>query len=289
VKSPPIQASAHLPDNEARRQFLVALRAAGLEPVKDLALADGVLERFRVTGDKPGSSNGWCVLYGGAMPAGGFGSWRSGASHWWRAEARANISPAERAVQRRRLQEVRLARDAEQARVREIAVDKAARLWKLARPANDDHPYASRKRIRPYGARQLRDMLVVPARDVNGTLQSLQFIGADGAKRFLTGGRIAGCYCSIGRPEGQLLLGEGFATCCTLFEATGQAVAVCFHAGNLEPVALALRRKFPRMRLVVCADNDQATPGNPGLTCATAAAAAVGGFLAVPRFEDVGS
>ena len=64
-------------------------------------------------------------------------------------------------------------------------------------------------------------------------------------------------------------------------------MAVCFHAGNLEPVARALRAKFPRMRLVVCADNDQATPGNPGVTQALAAARAVGGYLAVPDFGAI--
>jgi putative DNA primase/helicase len=31
-----------------------------------------------------------------------------------------------------------------------------------------------------------------------GKVCSLQFIGADGEKRFLTGGRVAGCYFSIG-------------------------------------------------------------------------------------------
>lgn len=114
----------------------------------------------------------------------------------------------------------------------------------------------------------------------------MQFIGEDGAKRFLSGGRIAGCYCPIGRPQDSLLICEGYATGATLYAATGRAVAVCFSAGNLQPVARALRMKFPRLRLIVCADNDL-TPGNPGLTHATQAARAVGGFVAVPRFEGV--
>lgn len=283
----PLQASALPSGNAARWEFLAAMRDAGLEPVKDLALVDGVLERFWAAGDKPGSRNAWCVFHGGAMPAGAFGSWRTGGSHWWRAEAPAAATAAQHAVHRRQMLELRRARDTEQLRAREAAAEKAARLWRLARPATPDHAYALRKRIRPYGVRQLRDMLVVPVRDVNGALQSLQFIGADGTKRFLTGGRVAGCYCGIGKPEGRLLLGEGLATCCTLFEATGCAVAVCFHAGNLEPVARALRQKFPRMRLVLCADNDSATPGNPGVTQALAAARAVGGYLAVPKFEGM--
>jgi len=45
--------------------------------------------------------------------------------------------------------------------------------------------------------------------------------------------------------------------------------------------------KFPELRLVICADDDRETPGNPGVTHATAAARAVGGFLAVPKFPEV--
>lgn len=269
----------------ARDEFTAALCAAGLEPVKSLALADGVLERYRSAGDKPGARNAWCVYFDGDHPAGAFGSWRTGASLTWQLDAPQTLTPEQRAEQRRRLRAIKAAREAELQRVQAEVRAKAQRLWAVARPAPHSHPYAQRKRIRPFGVRLLGDHLVVPVRDVHGVLHSLQFIDADGAKRFLTGGRVAGCYFAIGRPARELLLAEGLATGCTLFEATGSAVAVCFHAGNLEPVARALRGKFPRLRLVVCADDDRATPGNPGLTQARAAAKAVRGFLAVPSFD----
>jgi putative DNA primase/helicase len=59
---------------------------------------------------------------------------------------------------------------------------------------------------------------------------------------------------------------------------------MAFNAGNLLPVARALRGDFPDLRLIVCADDDAKTPGNPGLTKAREAAQAVGGLLAVPDF-----
>jgi len=65
-------------------------------------------------------------------------------------------------------------------------------------------------------------------------------------------------------------------------------VAVAFNAGNLKPVALALRGKFPDAKIILCADNDRFTPGNPGVTKARKAALAVGGRLLVPRFDDIG-
>lgn len=266
--------------------MLDALRAAGLAPAKDLDLRpDGRLVRFRVEGDKPGSRNGWAVLYDGPVQAGAFGSWRTGESHTWHARDLRQASPAERRAAQERLRAAQVVRAQEQERVHEQARQKAARLWATAHPANSSHPYLQRKGVPAYGVRQLRNMLVVPARDAEGVLHTLQFISPDGTKRFLTGGRIRGCYFAIGRPERELMLAEGLATASTIRQATGAAVAVCFNCGNLEVVAVALRAKFPRLRLVICADNDTGTPGNPGLTHARRAARAVGGFLAIPHFE----
>ena len=78
-------------------------------------------------------------------------------------------------------------------------------------------------------------------------LHSLQFISREGDKRFLIGGRVSGCYFPIGKPDGALCIAEGYATGASIHEATGTAVAVAFNAGNLLPVASALRAKFPRL------------------------------------------
>ena len=61
-------------------------------------------------------------------------------------------------------------------------------------------------------------------------------------------------------------MAEGFATAATVHEATGSAVAVAFNANNLKPVAIALRAKFPSLEMVICADDDHLTEGNPGIT-----------------------
>jgi putative DNA primase/helicase len=261
-----------------------AIRAAGLAPAKDLDLPEGKLVRYRVAGDKGGSRNGWAVCYG---DAGSFGSWKTGETHTWHAQTSKPQTPAERAALQQQIKAMQQARAEEQATVHESARKRAARLWALAKPANNAHPYLQRKRVPAYGIRQLRQMLVIPARDTIGVLHTLQFISEDGSKRFLTGGRIAGCYFSIGRPFDQLLITEGLATASTLYQATGIATAVCFSCGNLGPVARALRVKYPRLRLTLCADNDFKTPGNPGVTHARAAAVAVDGFLAVPQFAEV--
>lgn len=270
------------------KALIDAMCAAGLQPAKDLKLdADGVLVRYRVEGDKPGSRNGWAVLYGGEPMGGAFGSWKTGATHTWREPLDKPPTPQQKRIALQQQEAAQQARAAEQRSMQAHAAARAAQLWQRARPATDTHPYLVRKGVRAIGVRRLRDMLVIPARDTAGQLSTLQFIRPDGAKRFLTGGAIAGRYFSMGRPDACLLIAEGYATAATIFEATGQAVAVCFNCGNLAPVAQALRAKFPTLRLVICADNDAGTPGNPGLTQAHAAARAVGADVVAPDFARV--
>lgn len=270
----------------AVREFSNALAAAGLAMVKAEIVADGRLHRYRVEGDKAGSENGWYVLHLDAQPFGVFGSWKTRQSETWTAGDRNQMSEADRRALHERMVAARAARDAEQAKIHSAARERAAKLWARAAPAGNDHPYLERKGVRAYGIRQLRGQIVIPLRDVDGELHSLQFIGSDGKKTLLTGGRKRSCYHAIGRPERALCICEGYATGATIHEATGHATAVAFDAGNLEPVAMALRGKFPRLALVICADNDTSTPGNPGLTAATAAALAVGAAVAVPTFPE---
>ena len=265
--------------------FLQAMSDAGAAMLKPYLVGDGALHRYRVDGDKAGSLNGWYVLHLDAEPFGAFGSWKTGQSCSWSAERPETMTPVERAAQAARMVEARRARDAEQAKVQADAAARAEALWTKSHPATNQHPYLARKRVQAYGIRVLGPSLVIPLRDVAGELHSLQFIGADGRKTFLTGGRKRGCYYAIGRPVDALCIAEGYATAATIHEATGQATACAFDAGNLEPVARALRGKFPRSRITVCADNDAGTQGNLGVRYAEAAARAVRGFLAVPSFE----
>ncbi|MEW8053067.1 MAG: DUF3987 domain-containing protein, partial [Candidatus Thiodiazotropha sp.] len=146
--------------------------------------------------------------------------------------------------------------------------------------------YLLKKGVGAYGLKSDGFNLLVPMRDENGTLHSIQTIDPDGAKKFLPGGRVKGCYYPIGKPNGVLCIAEGFATAASIHKATGHAVAVAFNSGNLKPVAQALRKKLPDVELILCADDDVRTEGNPGVSSATEAAQLVGGTVAVPDFGD---
>lgn len=260
--------------------FKTALNKSGLS-TKDKIIPNGKLHRFHVDGDNAGSKNGWYVLFSEGVPAGSFGSWKTGDKGTWCAKADNELTPAQRKENRWRIIEAQKAREAEEHARQNTAIDKALAIWKASPPALDAHPYLVKKGIRSHGLRLHKTSIVIPMRDSAGKLHSLQFIDAEGNKRFLSGGRKKGCYFAIGVPTESLCIAEGYATAASIYESTGLSVAVAFDAGNLGPVALALRTKFPEIEITLCADNDMATHGNPGLSKAREAAAAVGGLLAV--------
>lgn len=263
--------------------FAQAIEAAGLVP-PDAIHADGQLHRFSATG-KRSDSAGWYVLHDDGLPAGVFGCWRTGMTETWCSKAESTLTQAERDTMRLRVQGAKRQRDVTlQQRYRETQVTAAAR-WEAATAAAQ-HPYLIAKGIQSCGLRAEGSMLLVPMRDTSGTLHSLQTITAAGEKRFMAGGRVHGCYHSVGRPDGAIVVCEGMATAHSIHAATGLAVAAAFSASNLAPVAQALRRKFPVLPIIMAADDDHATEGNPGLTSAHAAALAVGGLVSIPSFPS---
>jgi putative DNA primase/helicase len=267
--------------NAALSQFRDAIRSAGLTP-PEVIEADGKLRRFASNG-KRSDDAGWYLLHGDGIPAGSFGDWRTGFSQTWRADVGRKLTQAEEGDHLAKVEAMRRQRDAEEKARHAEAMKKAAAIWQEAQPAPDNHPYLVRKHIEANGARLHNGVLLIPMRD-GVELHSLQFITPEGDKRFLTGGRVQGCYFAIGKPDKVLCIAEGFATGASIFEAAGYPVAVAFNAGNLEQVARALRAKLPDLRLILCADDDYRTKGNPGIAKATEAARSVGGLVAAPDF-----
>lgn len=158
------------------------------------------------------------------------------------------------------------------------AATRAKRLWTAAHPAPEDHPYLVAKRAKPLALRMdAGRRLIVPLQDVDGNLQSLEFIASDGAKRYLAGGAKKGHFAVVGAEPGPLedcrgpvLICEGWATGASLHIATGHTVIAAMDAGNLLPVAQALHARFPDADYIVVADNDVKPDRdtNPGLVAA---------------------
>ena len=275
--------------HEFAGQFRQAISDAGL-CAPETVEADGVLHRFSSNG-KRNDTAGWYVLFSDPVPAGVFGCWRLGINQTWKADVSRKFTQEEKSVFRKRMEEARSKAEAERVARQGEARKTAGWIWKRTAEASPEHPYLKSRGISGHGIRQRGDRLIIPVLE-DDVFHSLQIISPDGTKRFLPGGRISGCYFSIGHAEGDLPLciAEGFATGASIHEATAYPVFIAFNAGNLLSVAGKIRERFPNRKIILCADDDYRNCDrngklfNTGITSATEAAGSIGGYLCVPDF-----
>ncbi|SMP42430.1 putative DNA primase/helicase [Desulfonatronum zhilinae] len=270
---------AEMSDHTRIQEFQSHIEAAGLRPGH--VLADGTIHRCPVE-NKPGAKDGAYILHLDAPCSGYFCNHRTGESGTWTASNTEGMSQADRDRIRQRIDAARAEAQRQREADQQAAAERARTRYDRARPASPDHPYLIKKGIKPLpGLRQSGNLLIVPIMDEAGKIVSLQYISPDGQKRFLKGGKTGGGLFAI-KGSGTLAVGEGLATNATIHEAKGWTVLVAFNAGNLRRVAEIARKRYPDRRIIICADNDTETQGNPGLNAAQDAARAVSGLLAVP-------
>jgi putative DNA primase/helicase len=246
-------------------------------------ITPGKLQRFDHPDGKRGNLRCWCVLHLDGRPAGAAGDWRDGSKITWTADG-APLSTEDRKRMQAAAQAARALREKAQAERQAKAAKQARERWEAAAPATVAHGYLAAKQIPAVGARELAGALLVPLQDTAGTLHNLQTIGADGTKRFLPGGRVRGLFCLLGTidTDRPLYVCEGYATGASIGHALRVPVACAMSANNLLPVAEALRQQYPALPMVLAADNDWRTPGNPGMRYAAEAARRVGAALTWP-------
>jgi phage/plasmid primase-like uncharacterized protein len=185
-----------------------------------------------------------------------------------------------------RIQQEYLKAEAEKCEAQEQVAQLAEAEWRAAPPADPNHAYLTQKAIQPHNLRQRDGNLLLPLFDADNRIWNLQTISPTGEKRFLPGSRKKGLYCPILGERPGIVICEGFATGATVAEATGYMVACAMDCGNLLPVAEMLRGKYPDTDIIIAADNDRHSKGNPGVTKARKAAEAIGARLVVPEFPD---
>jgi putative DNA primase/helicase len=273
---------------EAEDDFRAKLAEAGLV-VSDGIVGDGQIKRIDVEG-KPGKKDGWYSYHpDGIVPHGAYGDWHD-PDGWkkWSARNPKSLPAADRAVYLASLKEEQKQQDDLRKQVEAEKARLAAWIWGKA-PLVTAHGYLTKKNVKSHGLRLNRDgRLIVPAYNSDGhisTLQFIDFVDGEGVKRFLKGGKKAGCWFPIGELTETICICEGYATGASVHAATTHHTIVAFDAHNLTAVAKAIRAKHPEAKIILCADDDGPANGNPGLSAATRAAHAVRGLLAVPRFE----
>lgn len=271
--------------NNNLNDFHQVISAAGLTPPVKI-IDDGQIHRFSSNG-KRGDDAGWYILHSDGVAAGTFGCWRLGFTQDWCSKSVNTMTAMELESHRKRVEAMKLEREAETIRRHQEAAVKAQKLWDGAEPVDAEHPYLVNKNVRPHGLRHVNDSLIVPL--YNGDqLVSLQFISPDGEKRFLTGGQIKGSYSPIGamQPGQKIYVCEGWATGATIHQSTGCAVYCAMNAGNLLDVGRYIRCEFPHKELVIAGDDDRLTKGNPGRKAALLAASTLDCDVVFPPFPD---
>ncbi|MEQ1528212.1 MAG: toprim domain-containing protein [Methylococcaceae bacterium] len=238
-------------------------------------IADGVLHRSHVAGDKAGTKNGAYILHYDGNPSGWYQHFVTGICGTWCLSGKRQQLTKEMIAQ---IEADRVKCQMEQQQRHTKAALKAQLLWAKSKPGN--HPYAIKKRVEAYNSRVYGNALVIPIYDETSSLVNLQFINADGSKRFLAGAKKKSCYSAIGElSSNTLLICEGWATGASLYEHSGHGVIVALDAGNLEPAARVMRRLYPTNQIIIAGDNDESGVGQKA---AIAAALAVGGKYILP-------
>jgi putative DNA primase/helicase len=178
----------------------------------------------------------------------------------------------------------------------QAAADVASKAWSRLLP-DGDSPYLRAKSVLGYGLKFTKHhTAVLPLTDTGGRIHGLQFLrtpaqakeGKRPVKEFWPAGVAKkGHFHLLGhQPHWIVLVAEGYATAASLHAATGYPVVCAFDAGNLKPVAEALRTRYKQAKILICADDDCFTEGNPGVASASAAAMAVAGEWVKPVFAD---
>lgn len=277
--------------------YLASFQSIGLV-VEHVAF--GALQRVPVDSDKGAKKSGWYVLHeyraknGDRLVYGHAGNWKTGASVEITPDGKGLDDADRKALDAQREASREQAEAERQARAAE-AKQRAERIWPNL-PEQGRSEYLERKSVGAYGIRFARGAIVVPVRR-DKALVGLQWISADGSKKFLSGTPKRGACHRIGSLTGDspVLIAEGYATAASLHQATGYPVLVVFDAGNIEPVTAYLREHVRGRTVVICADDDHETKpqgrqtadeANAGQYKARAAAQAHKAFVVSPSFVD---
>jgi putative DNA primase/helicase len=165
--------------------------------------------------------------------------------------------------------------------------EKAKMIWDVALPC-DSHPYLLSKGVASHSLREHKGKLIIPIMDETGKLWSLQMIDTNGGKRFLSGGKTGGCFFIVGtkllKEAAKVGIGEGYATCMTIYEQKQIPMIVCFNAGNMLSVSKKLSEALPNKEFIIYADNDE---NDVGKDKAIAAAQITNAEVVMPEEEGM--
>jgi len=254
-------------------------------------IMDGNRHRIALVDDKKGEKSGFYVGHLDGHPAGYIENNRTKVSMKWKSKGYA-LSDEDRAKIQAEAATKLAARAAQVAAAYERAAKRVGTQLASLSPVTAPTPYLAAKGIAPQAGAWTdaeAQTTYIPAYDKDGKLWTMQYVNADGTKRFAKDSRKEGCFHVVGGQDAlasapAIVIGEGYATMASISEAVGFATVAAFDSGNLPAVAAALREVYPDKAFIVAGDDDVAVKNNPGRAKAAEAARAVGGEVLLPTF-----
>jgi len=255
----------------------VAFMAEQGLPIDTEVIVDGKIKRYSADGKR--NKDEWYIGHEGLTSNNNpylvviFGSWSESVKYEFKSWAQNNdLGDHEISELKKILQEQHIKVEQELKLLRENAAKNAQYLWEECKDValSDEYfRYTHSKKIKPIGGVRFGlnpngyPALVIPLKNIDGEIRSLQYISVDDAgknyKRFLSGGEKKGNFHIIGDvadPKGKIFIAEGYATAVSVREATQQPVVIAFDSGNLDSVVENIRYKYPEAQIVIAGDSD---------------------------------
>jgi phage/plasmid primase-like uncharacterized protein len=251
--------------------------------------ADGEIHRVPLINGKKNEKDAYYALHvDGPVPVGVYGSWKEPQFEAkWVADIGRAMTISEQAAQSKWFNELKAKREAARKQTQDEAAELAEELVGTLADASDEHPYLVSKGVKAHGIKIDRaGDLIIPFGNISGEMQSFQRIKPDGSKRYQKGGKREGGFFELRGDRKLVIICEGYATCATVHEATGATVFMAGDTSGLMWTAKAARELYPAARILIGADNDHATEGNPGLAKARLAARAINADVVYPEFSE---
>ncbi|MVF24207.1 DUF1738 domain-containing protein [Methylocaldum sp. BRCS4] len=252
------------PQVDPMTAFTEAARAAGLviegQPVV------GKLTRVPVVDGRRGNRDGAYTLHLDGRPSGYIQNFRTDHAERWTHQGR-RLSPEENQRLAEHAREVKAQRAEELKQQHTRLADWAEKKWSglsLSPPDGQENGYLMRKHVKAFGVRFDGDNVVVPLRDIDGKIWSMQTIepGEEGKKHLTKNARKEGTMHVIGdlEPGKDILVAEGYATAASLHMATGKTVIMAVDSGNLDAVVGQVKERYPTSPIYIMGDDDRFNP-----------------------------
>ena len=272
------------------------------------------------------SKNGYIRIFSDGAAI--VGNWENGLEAFYSDKSGKTLSRQERAELRRQSEQRRRETERELKTVREGVCQRlnvffgadygAYPTVSMEWQGTARHPYLEKKHVEPtetmyecrrenfeayFGKDYQRlpegRLLVFPLINTTVDLISAQFIAEDGSKYFLRNGQTKGAFWQAtflpidrGAPF-KIHIAEGVATLLSVLQQSETLSGVfisCMNAGNIKPVAKAMREAYPATEIVMYADVDKPRDGHRygvGIEKAQEAQAEVANLrILAPKFND---